>query len=105
MTNTDMTPKPAIGSVAPVQVVSIWKHPMVLIMAAIASIPTALAILVQLQELPGLPTNVLAWISTAIGILTLLATILRNLGLLGLPSVTPTAAAKLIQTTPEENQQ
>ena len=91
-------PKPQEGTVAPVGVVAIWKHPMVWIMAAIAAIPTTITILVQLQELPGLPTNVLGWIATAISVLSVLATILRNLGLLGTPAITPTAAAKLIQT-------
>lgn len=101
---TNITPpKPAVGSVAPVQVVNIWNHPMVLLAAVIAAIPTILAALVQLQELPGLPANVLAWIASAIAVLSLVATVLRNLGLLGTPSITPTAAAKLIQTTPTDN--
>ena len=104
MTNADISPKPAIGSVAPVQVVSLWKHPMVIIMSCIAAIPAVIAGLVQLKALPGLPTNVTAWIGTAISVLTVILTILRNLGLLGLPSVTPTAAAKLIQTTPDNTQ-
>lgn len=104
MTNADTSPKPAIGSVAPVQVVSLWKHPMVIITAGIAAIPTLIAVLVQLQQLPHLPTNIAAWAASVISILTVVATIARNLGLLGLPSVTPTAAAKLIQTTPENNQ-
>lgn len=98
MSNIDTSPKPVVGSVAPVQVVSIWKHPTVLIASAIASIPLVLATLVQLQQLPGLPTNITAWIATAVSALTALATILRALGLLGAAAVTPSAAAKLIQT-------
>lgn len=93
-------PKPLEGTVAPVQVVSLWKHPLVLLTVIIGSIPAVLAILVQMQQLPGLPTNVLAWIGTAVAVLTAVATILRQLGILGSPSVTPTAAAKLIQTDP-----
>lgn len=97
MSNID-SGKPAVGSVAPVQVASIWSHPMVWITSAIALIPIALAVLVQLQELPGLPTNILAWITTAVSVLTVVVTIARNLGLLGAPVITPTAAAKLIQS-------
>lgn len=91
-------PKPLEGTVAPVAVVPLWKHPMVLIGVVIASLPAILAFLVQLHQLPGLPTNVMAWIASAITIISLVITILRNLGLLGTPAITPTAAAKLIQT-------
>lgn len=98
MANTDMSPKPAVGSVAPVQVVNIWNHTMVLITSAIAIIPIVLATLVQLKDLPGLPTNISVWIGAAISILTAVLTVMRNLGMLGVPQTTPTAAAKLIQT-------
>lgn len=94
----DESPKPAVGSVAPVTVVSIWQHTMVLITSAIAVIPIILAALVQLKELPGLPTNWAVWIGAAISVGTAVLTVLRNLGFLGLPQTTPTAAAKLIQT-------
>lgn len=103
MANIDQSPKPEVGTVAPVQVVSIWKHPTVLIAAGIAAVPTVLATLVQLQQLPGLPTNDLAWIASAVSILTVVATVLRALGLLGAPVISPTAAAKLIQTDAKEN--
>src|SRR6478752_2693168 len=62
---------------AEVKVVKIWEHPMVIITAVLAAIPTLLVVLVQLKELPGLPTNVLGWITAAIGILTLILTIAR----------------------------
>lgn len=94
--------KPIEGTVAPVQVVAVWKHPMVIITAVIAAVPTILATLVQLHDIPGLPTNVLAWIGSAIAFLTTVITVLRALGLLGAPVISPTAAAKVIQTTPTE---
>lgn len=98
---TDVPPKPVEGSVAPVEVVTLWKHPLVLLTTAIAAVPTILATLIQLKAMPqlaALPTNVTAWLSSAIAILTVAATILRALGLLGAPVITPTAAAKVIQT-------
>lgn len=91
-------PKPLEGTVAPVEVKSTWKHPLVIISTIGAAIPAIILALVQLQQLPGLPTNILAWITTSIGVLTATATVLRQLGLLGTPSISPTAAAKLIQT-------
>lgn len=94
--------KPEVGTVAPVQVVAIWQHPLVLITTAIAAVPTILATLIQLHQIPGLPTNVLAWMGSAIAVLTTVVTALRALGLLGAPVITPTAAAKVIQTTPTE---
>lgn len=90
--------KPEVGTVAPVQVVAIWKHPLVIIMGIIAAIPATLATLIQLHQIPGLPTNITAWIGTAISVLTALVTLLRALGLLGSPVISPTAAAKVIQT-------
>lgn len=90
--------KPAVGSVAPVEVVSVWKHPTVLVASAIAAVPTVLATLVQLHELPSLPTNIATWIGSAIAILTAVASVLRALGLLGAPVITPTAAAKVIES-------
>lgn len=102
MSNLDTSPKPAIGSVAPVQVVSIWKHPLVLITTAIAIVPVVLTVLIQIQELPGLPTNVLGWIASSVAVLTAVATVLRALGLLGAPVISPTAAAKVIVTNPDE---
>lgn len=101
MANTT-TPKPEVGTVAPVVVQAWYKHPLVIIATIGAAIPTLILVLVQLQDLPGLPTNVLAMITSAIGILTAVLTLLRQLGLLGMPSITPTAAAKLIQTDPNE---
>jgi len=99
---SDISPKPVEGSVAPVEVVSIWKHPMVLITSIIAALPLILAALVQLQQIPGLPTNWMAWIASGISAITALITILRALGLLGSPVITPTAARKLIQSDPGE---
>ena len=99
--DTNIT-KPAEGSVAPVEVKSLWKHPMVIITSLIAAIPLVLGALVQLQQIPGLPTNIMAWIAGGISTLTAILTILRALGLLGAPVITPTAAAKLIQTDPSE---
>ena len=98
MANSDQAPKPEVGTVAPVQVVVLWRHPLVLITAAITSLPLILATLVQLQALPGLPTNVTAGLASAVSAVTLLVTICRALGLLGAPVVSPTAAARLIQT-------
>lgn len=103
---TDVSPKLAEGSVAPVEVKSWWKHPMIIIASAIATVPTVLATLIQLKALPqlaSLPTNVTAWLSSAIAIFTVVATILRALGFLGVPVITPTAASKLIQSDPKEN--
>lgn len=99
---SDTSPKPAPGSVAPVEVVSIWKHPMVIITTVIATIPVILAVLIQLQELPGLPTNVTAWIASSVAILTAIVTVMRGLGFLGAPVISPTAAAKVIVTSPSE---
>ena len=101
MTDNNAAPaKPQVGTVAPVEVTSIWRHPLVILTSLIAVVPAVLAVLVQLQQLPGLPTNVTAWIATAIAVLTALITILRALGLLGAPVISPAAAAKVIQTTP-----
>lgn len=91
-----------MGTVAPVQVTAIYKHPLVIITAVIAAIPTILAMLIQFQQIPGLPTNITAWIATTIAILTSLITILRALGLLGAPVISPTAASKVIQSSVEE---
>ena len=49
MANSDQAPKPEVGTVAPVQVVVLWRHPLVLITAAITSLPLILATLEQLQ--------------------------------------------------------
>lgn len=95
-------PKPEVGTVAPVQVTSIWKHPLVIITGIAAAIPAVLAALIQMHQIPGLPTNIMAWIGTTISVLTALVTLLRALGLLGAPVISPTAAAKVIQTTPTE---
>lgn len=97
-------PKPQEGTVAPVEVRSAWKHPLIILSSIAAAIPLILAALIQLQEIPGLPTNVMAWIASGITILTLISTVLRQLGFLGKPSVSPTAAAKLIQTDVPEKQ-
>lgn len=93
--------KPAVGSVAPVTVAAIWKHPLVVITTVVAMIPVVLTALVQLRQLPGLPTNIMAWISTAIAVLTAVVTILRALGMLGAPVISPSAASKVIQTEVE----
>lgn len=90
--------KPEVGTVAPVEVKSIWKHPLVIITGLAAAIPAILAALIQLHQIPGLPTNIMAWIGTAISVLTALVTLLRALGLLGAPVISPTAAAKVIQS-------
>lgn len=90
--------KPQEGSLAPVQVVPTWKHPLVLITGIIALLPVILAMLVQFQQIPGLPTNVMAWLASATSVVTLVITIFRALGLLGAPVVSPTAASKLIQS-------
>ena len=94
--------KPLEGSVAPVEVANWYKHPLVLITSLAASIPLVLGALIQLQQIPGLPTNVMAWIAGGISTLTAILTILRALGLLGSPVITPTAASKLIQIDPGE---
>ena len=95
-------PKPEVGTVAPVEVVNVWKHPLVIITTLAAAIPAILATLVQLHQIPGLPTHVMAWIGSAIAFLTTALTVLRALGLLGAPVISPTAAAKVIQSDPNE---
>lgn len=94
--------KPQVGSVAPVEVEPIWKHLTVILTAIIAGIPTIIAVLTQLQQLPGLPTNIMAWIASAVSILTFILVIYQKL--FGKPQITPTAASKLIQTEPMEKQ-
>lgn len=90
--------KPEVGTVAPVQVTPIWKHPLVIIATLAAIISAVLTALIQLHQIPGLPTNVTAWIGTAISVLTALVTLLRALGVLGAAVISPTAAAKVIQS-------
>lgn len=92
---TDPVPAPVVTT--DVKVVSIWAHPMVILTTATAIIPVIIAALVQLHDIPGLPTNVLAWIASAVAVLTTILTILRNLGLLGQMATTPSAAAKLMK--------
>lgn len=99
---TDISSKPVEGSVAPVEVSPWYKHTMVLLTSAIATVPLILSTLIELKALPNLPTNLTAWMGSAIAILTAILTILRALGLLGTPVITPTAAAKLIQSDPTE---
>jgi hypothetical protein len=99
MADTNST-KPEVGSVAPVEVQNIWKHASVIVTSAITAIPIVLAVLTQFKELPGLPTNIALWIGTAISVLT--AVYIAYQKLFGTPVVTPTAAAKLIQTTTKE---
>lgn len=97
----DITPpKPEVGSIAPVEVQNVWKHASVIVTSAITAIPIVLAVLTQLKEIPGMPTNVALWIGSAISVLT--AVFIAYQKLFGTPVVTPTAAAKLIQTTIKE---
>lgn len=91
-------PKPQVGSVAPVIVQPAAKHPLVIITSIAAGASVLAATCIQLGAIPGLPTNIVAWLGTGAAILTAIATILRQIGALGTPSVSPTAAAKLIQT-------
>lgn len=100
MSNQDVSPKPIVGSIAPVEVQNVWKHTTVIVTSVVSAIPLIIAVLTQLKELPGLPTNVMAWIASAIAILTALFVLYQKL--FGTPTVTPTAAAKLIQTNPSE---
>lgn len=88
--------KPVEGTIAPVEVVSIWKHVSMIVATIMAAASIILAALVQFQELPGLPTNITAMLGSAIAVLTALVTLYQKL--YGKPQVTPTAAAKLIQT-------
>lgn len=96
---TDISPKPEAGTVAPVEVQPWYKHATIIVLTIVAAIPTIIGILVQFQQLPGLPTNVLAWIASSISILGAVYALYQKL--FGTPMVTPTAAAKLIQTTSE----
>lgn len=97
MTDTSSAPAPQPGTVVPVQVQNVWQHTTVVVTSLIAAIPVIIAILEQFKDLPGLPTNVLAWIASAVSILTAVFVLYQKL--FGTPTVTPTAAAKLIQTT------
>lgn len=90
--------KPIVGTVAPVEVQPWWKHISIIIAGAAAAASTVLTVLIQLQELPGLPTNITAAIGTTIAILTAFITLYQKL--YGKPMVTPTAATKLIETAP-----
>lgn len=92
--------KPQIGTVAPVEVEPVWKHLTVIVSTIIAVIPLVIAMLTQFQQLPGLPTNVMAWIAAAISLLTTVLVVYQKL--FGKPQITPTAASKLIQTEPME---
>jgi hypothetical protein len=98
---TDISPKPQPGTIAPVEVQAVWKHVTVIATTIFAAIPFVIAALVQLHDIPGLPTNVMAWIGTAISVLTALFVLYQKL--YGIPTVTPTAAAKLIQTDVKES--
>lgn len=91
---TDSTPKVAAVTV-PVQ--NVWQHTTVIIATIMAMIPIVIAALVQIKELPGLPTNILAWIASAISVLTAVVVIWQKLN--GLITITPTAAAKLTGNT------
>lgn len=93
---TDTSPKPVAGTVAPVEVQPWYKHVTLIVLSVLAAIPSIIALLVQLHDVPGLPTNVLAWITSAIAILGAVYALYQKL--FGTPMVTPTAAAKLIQT-------
>ena len=97
---SDVEPKPQAGSVAPVEVQPWYKHATIVVTGLITAIPVIIACLIQLQQLPGLPTNVLAWCGTAVSVLTTVFVAYQKI--FGTPMVTPTAAAKLIQTTPEK---
>lgn len=99
---TDVSSKPQAGTVAPVVVQPWYKHATIIVLSLIASIPVIISILVQFQQLPGLPTNVLAWITSVISVLGAVYALYQKL--FGTPMVTPTAASKLIQTEPEHQQ-
>jgi hypothetical protein len=93
---------PPVGATVtvPATVASVWSHATVIIAGFMAAIPAIIAILVQLKELPGLPTNVLAWVTTAITVLGGLATLWAKLH--GAPTITPTMAAKAIASEPSK---
>ena len=97
MSNTDTSPKPAVGTTVPleVKVKSIWTHVTIVVASVMTGITAILAVLVQLKELPFLPTNVLAWITVSILVLTQITQMYQKL--FGKPAVTPTSAAKQIQ--------
>lgn len=97
---TDISPKPQAGSVAPVEVQPWYKHVTLIVLALMAAIPTIIAMLVQLQQIPGLPTNIMAWIASAVTILGAVYAIYQKL--FGIPLITPTAAARVIETTSTE---
>lgn len=88
--------KPLSGTTIeiPVTVSNVFSHVTVWIAAFVAAIPAIIALLVQFQELPGLPTNILAWMASAVTILGTIATIYARLH--GSPTITPTMAAKVI---------
>lgn len=92
MANVDV---PKSGTVAQVvvPVQNVWKHTTVIISTLMAVIPIVLAALVQLKDLPGLPTNIAVWIASAVSVLTAILVIWQKLN--GLITITPTAAAKL----------
>lgn len=92
--------KPEVGTVAPVVVQPAATHPLVIITSVAAGLSVIAATFIQLGAIPGLPANIVAWLGTGGAILTAVATILRQIGALGTPSISPTAAAKLIQTEP-----
>lgn len=97
---TDISPKPQPGTVAPVEVQPWYKHASIVITSIVAAIPLILAVLVQFQQLPGLPTNIEAWIGSAIAILT--AVFVAYQKIFGTPMITPTAASKVIETNPNK---
>lgn len=63
-------PVPGKPILLPVKVESVWSHASIQIAGLMAALPLIIAFLVQMKEIPGLPTNVLAWIGVAIGALT-----------------------------------
>lgn len=91
---TDVSPKPQTGTVVPVEakVKAIWRHVTIIVAAIMAFLAAVLAILVQLKDLPFLPTNVATWITVAITVIGGLIQIYQKL--YGTPAVTPTLAAK-----------
>jgi hypothetical protein len=94
---------PPVGATVnvPVTVASVWSHATVIIAGFMAVTPAIIAVLVQLKELPGLPTNILAWIATAITVLGTLATIWAKVS--GAPTITPSMAAKAIASQSKGN--
>lgn len=103
MSSASAPVKPQSGSNTTVQlpVQDVWKHTTVIVATIMAIIPIVIAALVQLKDVPGLPTNVLGWIASAVSVLTAIFVIYQKIN--GIISITPTAAAKLMPPVNQGN--